>query len=252
MWQLYGLYTLKFISEHSEDICKYSLTTSMRLWCSCFVSHLCKKRFNVISGSFPGDQCLVLIWKIPQSLLHPSFHSPSPPHPSLPLFSYFLELKQTHKHTDTQVHSLKIVFFGVCRFWDWSLDLPNTSAWPRSSRCLRQRSSFIFWGGNPQFGSRKFPHPVCLQRPAVHCGAGADKALGTPLYIQARHQTIRMTAGIITLLCGTYYLLFHAILLQIFTCGYDIPQTWCRHLLTAVTSFCFRSINHIVMLCKDL
>ena len=52
---------------------------SLRVQHSCFVSHLCKKRFNAISASFPGDLRLVLIKRIPPSLLHPSFNSPSRP-----------------------------------------------------------------------------------------------------------------------------------------------------------------------------
>ena len=58
----------------------------------------------------------------------------------------------------------------------------------------------------PQFGSRKFPHSVCLQS---HCGACGRRQASGRATLYTRHQTIRLTAGL-TCACYILPLLFNS------------------------------------------
>ena len=190
-------------------------------------SHLCKKRFNVISGWFPEDPD---VWFSSKRFLNLFFINQS----ILPLLLLFINHSrysltswklhrhtntdiqtQTHRHTYTRLHQPIFVLLirrggRVGAYSMHALDLPNTSPWLWNSSCLRQLCSFILRGGNLQFGSRKFPHPVCLQSPGplwwwrgVLVQTSQRRAT-----LYTRHQTIRLTAGLtcaacfITLLCG--------------------------------------------------
>ena len=125
--------------------------------------------------------------------------------PVIPLLpgSYTDIQTQTHRHTYTRLHQPIFVLLirrggRVGVYSMHALDLPNTSPWLWNSSCLRQLCSFILRGGNLQFGSRKFPHPVCLQSPGplwwwrgVLVQTSQRRAT-----LYTRHQTIRLTAGL--------------------------------------------------------
>ena len=89
--------------------------------------------------------------------------------------------------------------------WSWQTQLVSQVPGFEAS-CLRQRSSFVLRGGNPQFGSRKFPHSVCLQS---HCGACGRRQASGRATLYTRHQTIRLTAGL-TCACYILPLLFNS------------------------------------------
>ena len=140
---------------------------SLRVQHSCFVSHLCKKRFNAISASFPGDLRLVLIKRIPPSLLHPSFNSPSrPDRPSPAPYSR---------------HFLAVPPFEL-----------------QQSVCAALNFIYLELRKPPIWVARANFHTVFVCKAIVarlQCVPDKIHAVASKTTLYTRHQSIRLTAG---------------------------------------------------------
>ena len=134
---------------------------------SCFVSHLCKKRFNAISASFPGDLRLVLIKRIPPSLLHPSFNSPSrPDRPSTAPYSRHFRAVPPFELQQSVCAALNFIY----------LELRKPPIW-----VARANFHTVF---------------VCKAIVArLQCVPDKIHAVASKTTLYTRHQSIRLTAG---------------------------------------------------------
>ena len=126
-----------------------------------------KNRFNAISASFPGDLRLVLIKRIPPSLLHPSFNSPSrPDRPSPAPYSR---------------HFLAVPPFEL-----------------QESVCAALNFIYLELRKPPIWVARANFHTVFVCKAIVtrlQCAADNIRAVGSKTTLYTRHQSIRLTAG---------------------------------------------------------